>query len=126
MQYREFQLAICLTNRLLLYPQADLQYKAYICKGNNGLLVKSILKSRPWWSLRSQNEAEACNLVWSEWKRGKMVQRMTGAEQKRGVAVEREDVGCHSKKRELVLLAEKKQAHFKKIVAEGDPIWSKY
>ena len=55
-----------------------------------------------------------------------MVQRMAGVEQRRGLPVEREDAGCHSKKRELVLLAEKKQAHFKKIVAEGDPIWSKY
>ena len=126
LQYREFQLAICLTNRLLVYPQADLQYKAYVCKGNNGLLVQSILKSRPWWSLRSQNEAEGCNLVWTEWKKGKMVQKMSGAEQRRGVAVEREDMGRYSKKRELAFLAEKKQAYFKKIVAEGDQIWSKY
>jgi hypothetical protein len=79
LQFREFQLAVCLTNRLLVYPQHDLQYRAYICKGNNGLLVKSILKSRPWWSLRSHSEVDSCNLVWSEWKKGKVIQTLPGS-----------------------------------------------
>lgn len=104
----------------MIYPQPELQYRAYICKGNNGLLVKSILKSRPWWSLRSSNEAESCNLVWSEWKKGKVIQRMPLAEPRRGkkgVAVE---VGCHSRKRELVLLAEKRAGYFRRVVRQED------
>ena len=64
-QAREFQLAVTLTNKLLVYPQQDLQYRAFVCKGNNGLLVKSILKTRPWWSMRSYSEMDSCNLVWT-------------------------------------------------------------
>ncbi len=64
-KFREFQLVVSLSNKILIYPQQDLQYKAYICKGNNGLLMKSILKTRPWWSIRGYNEVESCNLVWT-------------------------------------------------------------
>jgi|688.fasta_scaffold578489_1 tubulin--tyrosine ligase len=49
-----------------------MQYKAYICKGNNGLLVKSIIKSRPWWALRSNSDIDNCSLVWTEWKKTKL------------------------------------------------------
>lgn len=84
LQMREFELTVCLTNRLLVYPQTDLQYRAYICKGNNGLLVKSILKSRPWWSLRSHTDIDSCNLVWTEWKKAKVIQKMRIADVKQG------------------------------------------
>lgn len=70
--YREFHLAINLTNRIIFYPQPELQYRAFICKGNNGLLVKSIIKSRPWWTVRSYSEIDSCNLIWTEWKRTKL------------------------------------------------------
>lgn len=35
-------------------------------------------------------------------------------------------MGCHSKKRELVLLAEKRMGYFRKIVGQGDELWEKY
>jgi hypothetical protein len=36
--------------------------------GNNGILVKSLLQSRPWWVFRNVSEIDSCNLAWSEWK----------------------------------------------------------
>ena len=56
---------INLSNKVAIFPENDAQYKCYICKGNNGLLVKSILKNRPWWALRSASDIENCNLVWT-------------------------------------------------------------
>jgi hypothetical protein len=56
LQYREFQFAVGLSNRVVSIPQPEVLYKAYICKGNNGLLIKSLLKSRPWWSIRTRGE----------------------------------------------------------------------
>jgi hypothetical protein len=47
---------INLSNKIIVFPENEMQYKAYICKGNNGLLVKSIIKSRPWWALRSNSD----------------------------------------------------------------------
>lgn len=76
MQYREFLLTIALTNRLFFSPGGEVQYKAYICKGNNGLLVKSIMKTRPWWSFRSSGDIDGCNLVWTEWKRNKSINQL--------------------------------------------------
>lgn len=62
---------INLSNNIFISSKQDSTYKAYICKGNNGILVKTILKSRPWWALASATELQACNLVWTEWKRTK-------------------------------------------------------
>ncbi len=72
-QYKEFLFTINLTNQLLLPPDEEAIYKACICKGNNGLLVKSIIKNRPWWSFKNVNEIDSCNLVWTEWKRNKSI-----------------------------------------------------
>ena len=49
-------MVINLSNKIVIYPENDVQYKAYVCKGNNGILVKSIIKSRPWWALRSATD----------------------------------------------------------------------
>lgn len=58
-------MTIGLTNRLIIHPDDDAQYKVFICKGNNGLLVKSIIKTRPWWSFRNINDIDSCHLVWT-------------------------------------------------------------
>jgi len=78
-QYREFLLTICLTNRIVIVAEDEAIYKAYICKGNNGLLIKSIFKTRPWWSFRNAGEMESCQLVWTEWKRNKSMAQLTPA-----------------------------------------------
>ena len=65
MQYREFLFTINLTNQLIIPPEEEVLYKAFVCKGNNGLLVKSIFKTRPWWSFRPSSEMDGCSLVWT-------------------------------------------------------------
>ena len=81
---------VSLTNKTFIYPQQDLQYKAYICKGNNGLLMKSILKTRPWWSIRGYNEVESCNLVWTEWKKSKIINKLPSKERRYGLPYKKE------------------------------------
>ena len=70
-------LTINLTNQLINPPEDEVLYKFYVCKGNNGLLVKSIFKTRPWWSFRAANEIDSCSLVWTEWKRNKTMDQLT-------------------------------------------------
>ena len=65
LQYKEFLFTVNLTNQLVIFPEEEVLYKAYICKGNNGLLVKSLLKNRPWWTFKTSNEIDGCNLVWT-------------------------------------------------------------
>ena len=61
-----------MSNGLVMLPEDENQYKAFICKGNNGLLVKSIVKSRPWWCIRSLSDVDSCTMIWSEWKKIKL------------------------------------------------------
>ena len=65
-------MTINLSNAIIIYPELESQSKAFISKGNNGLLVKTILKSRPWWCLRSLSDLDACSFVWTEWKKTKL------------------------------------------------------
>jgi|JI6StandDraft_1071083.scaffolds.fasta_scaffold07292_10 hypothetical protein len=55
----------------LLPTEHSVSYKAYICRGNNGVLVKGMLKTRPWWNIVPLTEVANSNLTWTEWKRGK-------------------------------------------------------
>jgi hypothetical protein len=41
-------------------------------KGNNSVLVKNIIKNRPWWSL-SQDEGE-CQFLWSQSRSAKFLE----------------------------------------------------
>jgi len=59
-----------------MIPEQEGQYKAFVGKGNNGLLIKSILKSRPWWCIRTSNDVDNCNLIWTEWKKPKYMKIM--------------------------------------------------
>lgn len=43
----------------------DFVFRAYVEKGNNGVLVKELLKKRYWWHLVDQ--PEKANLIWTEW-----------------------------------------------------------
>lgn len=47
----EWLFVMNLTNGLIVTNPINPTYKAYIEKGNNGLLVKSLLKKRWWWRL---------------------------------------------------------------------------
>lgn len=49
-------------------------FKAFISLGNNGALVRSILKKRQWWALESEDSAD-CNFVWTEWYRPTVLEK---------------------------------------------------
>lgn len=63
-KYKELNFVVNLSNKVSVVP-TEQTYKAYICKGNNGILVKNILKSRPWWSLVSAEDLSSCNFIWT-------------------------------------------------------------
>ena len=42
------------------------QYKFYACKGNNGVMVKNVLKQRWWWNSVNKDD-EGINLCWTQW-----------------------------------------------------------
>jgi len=44
--------------------ESSATYKAFVGKGNNSILVKTIIKARPWWTL-CQEDTEA-NLSWTQ------------------------------------------------------------
>lgn len=48
-------------------------FKAYICKGNNGHIVKTVLKKRWWWSIVDKCDPEDCDFVWTQWLKPKIV-----------------------------------------------------
>lgn len=70
-------MTVSLSNQLLVQPEEEGLYRAFVCKGNNGLLVRSILKNRPWWSFKAAADIDSCNLVWTEWKRNKTINLLT-------------------------------------------------
>ena len=128
LQWHQFQLAVSLTNKVLLLPPSEGLYKAYICKGNNGLLVKALVKSRPWWSIRGRGEMDSCNLIWTEWKRTKATKQLPEV----AVQCNQGEPPCeingskHHKLRSLRLAAEKKLAQMKKLCLPNDDLWRHY
>lgn len=48
------------------------QYKFYTCKGNNAIMVRSILKQRWWWSYGDKKD-ENLNLLWTQWYKKKFI-----------------------------------------------------
>ncbi len=51
------------------------QYKFYICTGNNGVMVRSILKQRWWWTYGNKND-ESLNLFWTQWSKKSFIQSL--------------------------------------------------
>ena len=52
------------------------QYKFYVSDGNNGMLVKSILKERWWWSYGNKKD-ESINLCWTQWCKKSFIQTLS-------------------------------------------------
>ena len=89
--------------------------------------MKSILKTRPWWSIRGYNQVESCNLVWTEWKKSKIINKLPNKERRYGLPYTKEtDIHLGLKKREIALLATKKANNFQKIVGSKDSLWENY
>jgi hypothetical protein len=52
-------------------------YKAYIGKGNNGVLVRGVLKNRWWWTLADAEDSwEDVQMLWMQWRRAEFVKLM--------------------------------------------------
>ena len=101
---------------MVVHPPQEMLYKAYICKGNNGSLIKNLIKSRPWWSIRNRGEIDSCNLIWTEWKRSRNTNHLPSATPLfNQEELQHFDVGVKTKIRSLKALAEKKQAQMRKL-----------
>lgn len=50
----------------LNYHKSDYKFKAYVGKGNNSLLIRSLLKRRFWWSF--DDDSKNCHFVWTQLK----------------------------------------------------------
>jgi len=61
----EFMFTINLSNGLVVNNKREATYRAFIDKGNNGMLLKSVVKRRWWWHL--VDDVAECNLLWTEW-----------------------------------------------------------
>ena len=51
------------SNVVMTYPHPQVNYKYFIGKGNNSIMVRSLFKNRYWWV---QNDSENCNYVWTQ------------------------------------------------------------
>ena len=51
------------------------QYKFFICNGNNGLMVRSILKQRSWWT-SCEKDDEGINLYWTQWCKKQFIESL--------------------------------------------------
>ena len=56
--------------------QRKTSFKAYICKGNNGRIVKTVLKKRWWWTLVDKCNPEECDFIWTQWLKPKVVNQI--------------------------------------------------
>jgi hypothetical protein len=42
------------------------QYKCYVGKGNNSILIRTLFKTRFWWLLHDKEEIEKVNFMWTQ------------------------------------------------------------
>ena len=52
-----------------------LQYRFFIGKGNNGVMVRTVLKQRWWWNYGSRKD-DNLNLLWTEWCKPKYINKL--------------------------------------------------
>lgn len=67
--FHDFRHKIMLSNRIKVVPVGSGAYKAFIAKGNNGMLIKQALRKRWWWTLVDELEKEGdppLNLIWTQ------------------------------------------------------------
>jgi hypothetical protein len=53
------------TSNNIFVKNSESVFRAFVEKGNNGILVKELLKKRWWWHL--EDKPEKANLFWTEW-----------------------------------------------------------
>ncbi|CAD8073321.1 unnamed protein product [Paramecium sonneborni] len=64
-EQNEFPILIALSNNLSVQPPERAIYKAFVTKGNNGILIRQSLKQRSWWILTDQ-PCEDMNFYWTQ------------------------------------------------------------
>lgn len=78
--FKDFLNVLNFSNRLIVSSvqiPGHFTYKAYIGRGNNGTLVRGILKNRWWWTLaESSYDAGDIQLLWTQWRNADFVQHM--------------------------------------------------
>ena len=63
--YHDFLWKVNYSNGLYVKPTEDeTTYKAFIGKGNNSNIIKSILRRRFWWTIADKHDN--CQLVWTQ------------------------------------------------------------
>ena len=63
------------SNNIEITNDSNFPYKHYIEKENNGILVKSILKQRPWWHISFKHD-ESLNFIWTQWFKNKYTSKL--------------------------------------------------
>lgn len=71
--YRDFLWKINYSNGLFVEPEVELEknYKVYIGRGNNSMLIKGLMKRRFWWTIVDKPSAsgeDAANFVFTQLK----------------------------------------------------------
>ena len=51
-------------------------FKAYIWRGNNGKIVRTVLKKRWWWSLADKWDPNECDFIWTQWLKPKVIKNI--------------------------------------------------
>lgn len=76
--YRAFLTKVNKSNgREVPFPTATFsQYKYYIGKGNNSILVRAALKTRFWWSMGDFDNWEEFHFMWTQWKSNKIIESL--------------------------------------------------
>ncbi len=80
--YLDFCLFMSLLNRFSTLPLSNGNYRAFVGKGNNSILIKNTLKSRSWWNI-SDNEADS-NLYWSQSRDNRFIASLKSLDKNEG------------------------------------------
>jgi hypothetical protein len=59
---------------LVALPHTNVNYKYFIGKGNNSIMVRSLFKNRYWWVQNDKEEMEKCNFCWTQIKNNKLME----------------------------------------------------
>ena len=69
-QLNKYLVSIINKSNEYIEQKQNLQYKFFICKGNNGLMVRNVIKQRWWWTYGKKIDT---NLLWTEWCKSKHI-----------------------------------------------------
>jgi len=56
------------------FPPASITYKYFIGKGNNSIMVRSLMKNRYWWAQHEREEMEKCNYCFTQNKKNNIME----------------------------------------------------